>query len=138
MDNKLKEREQLLGEFEQLIKDLQQVGIHLKKRPDSYNEPYYLIYETEELHPIAELYAKIGPTDDGDIYIYMMGSPIEQRIVRYIEDNVTDEMLKRKIIQCVKTHMPPPAEEEKIKQYLEKEASKFRRIKLQICEKRGV
>jgi hypothetical protein len=134
IDKKIREREEIIGEFEQLIKDFQEVGIHLKKRPDDYNEPHYLIFEAEEFHPVAELYARIGPNDDGSIHFYMMGSPLEQRVVKFIENNITDEKVKRKIIHCVKENMPPPPEEEKIKQYLEKEAKKFKRIRLEVHE----
>ncbi|MBE0479191.1 hypothetical protein IBX65_08795 [Candidatus Aerophobetes bacterium] len=130
----LKEREQILSEFEELLKDFREVKIHLKKRPDDYNEPHYLIYEEEELYPVAEMYARIGPGDDGDIQIYMMGSPLEQRIVRFIDDNVSDKESKSKIISCVKKSIPSPPEEDKIKKYLEKEAEKFKHIKLKVYE----
>ncbi len=132
LNKRVKEREEVIREFEQLIKDFQEVGIHLRKRPNDYNEPHYLIYEAEEFHPVAELYASIGPSDDGSVHFYMLGSPLEQRIVKFIENNVTDASLRKKLVHCIREIMPPPPEEQKIKEYLEKEAKKFKKIKLQI------
>jgi len=80
------------------------------------------------------MYARIGPGDDGTISIYMMGSPLEQRIKRFIEDNVKDEKAKGRLIECVKKNMPSPPEEEKIKEYFKKEATKFKNIKLEVYE----
>lgn len=132
INKKIKEREEIIAEFDKLIRDFREAGIHLKKRPNDYNEPHYLIYEAEEFHPVAELYARIGPSDDGSVHVYMMGSPLEQRIVKFIEDNVTDESVKKKVLHCIRENIPPPPEEEKIKEYLQKEATKFKKIKLQV------
>ena len=132
VDERIKERQNIINEFEKLVKDLSGAGIHIKKRPNDYNEPHYLIYESEELHLIAEMYARIGPTDDGTVDIYMLGSPLEQRIVRFIKDNVTDEEARKKIIRCVKENMPKLPEEKKIREYFTKEAEKFKHIKLKL------
>ena len=134
VEKKIKEREEIISEFNKLLEDFQEAKIHFKKRPDDYNEPRYLIYEAEELHPVAEMYARIGPGDDGSIQVRMIGSPLEQQIINFIENNVRDEKIKRKIIDCVKNSIPSPPGEEKIKQYLEKEAKKFKRIKVKIYE----
>jgi len=134
VQKKIKEREEIIKEFEELLKDLHEVKIHIAKRPSDYNEARYLIYEEEEFHPVAEMYARIGPGEDGTIDVYMLGSPLEQRIVRFIEDNVKDENIKKKIISCVKKSIPSPVEEEKIKAYIEKEADKFKLIKIKVHE----
>ena len=47
VDERIKERQNIINEFEKLVKDLSEVGIHIKKRPNDYNEPHYLIYESE-------------------------------------------------------------------------------------------
>ena len=130
----IKERKEIIGEFEQLLKDFQEAKIHIKKRPSDYNEPHYLIYEEEELHPIAEMYARIGPGDEGSVQVYMMGSLLEQRIVRFIEDNVKDQEIRRKLTDCIKKSIPSPPQKEKISNYFEKEVQKLKRIKLEVHE----
>ena len=130
----IKGRVEVIGEFEQLLKDLREAKIHIKKRPSDYNEPHYLIYEEEELHPIAEMYARIAPGDDQSVQVHLMGSPLEQRVRRFLEENIKDEEARRKLTACIKTCIPAPPEEKKIKDYFEKEAKKFKRIKLEVYE----
>lgn len=130
----MEEREKIIREFEQLLEDFREARIHIKKKPNDYNEPHYLIYEAEEFHPVAEMYARIGPTDEGNVQIQMMGSPLEQRIKRFVEDNVKDEEIRGKLTSCIKKNLPSPPEEEKIKEYFEKKAKKFKRIKLEVYE----
>ncbi|MBC7189191.1 hypothetical protein H5U35_03100, partial [Candidatus Aerophobetes bacterium] len=108
---KVKERKELIDEFQTLLKDFQEAKIRLRKKPGDYNEPHYLIYESEELHPVAEMFANISPGDDGSVKIYMLGSPLEQKIVRYLEENVKDEKIKKNLINCVKRNIPRPEEE---------------------------
>jgi len=134
VQKRIKERDEIIKEFESLLKDLHDAKIHLSKRPGDHNESRYLIYEAEEFHPVAEMYARIGPGEDRSVEVYMLGSPLEQRIVRFIDDNVKDKEIKRKIITCIKKSIPSPIEEEKIKEYIEKEAAKFKLIKLKVYE----
>ena len=130
----MKTRRQILAEFDQLIQYLRKREYHLKRRPTDYNETHYLISLSQEFHPLAEIYAKIGPGDDGTVQIKMLGTLLQQRTIRFFEDNIPDEDLRNKLTGCLKSNLPRPSAEKSLQECLQKEADRFKFIKIKVSQ----
>ena len=129
----MKNRQQMLAEFEELIQDLEKGEYRLKRRPTDYNETRYVVSLSQEfLHPLAEIYAGIGPGDDGIVRVNMLGTILQQRTIRFLEDNITDQDLRKELINCLKSKLPRPAAEKPLQEYLQKKTGKFRFVKIEV------
>lgn len=127
-------RRQILAEFDQLIQYLRKRGYHLKRRPTDYNDTHYLISLSQEFHSLAEIYAKIGPGDDGTVQVNMLGTLLQQRTVRFLEDNIPDRDLTKKLIVCLKSNLPRPSAEKSLQECLQKEADRSKFIKIKVSQ----